>query len=1658
MSRTRINFYFFRESLFNFFAAVVLSACFFISSFKSAAQSNEWINLSQAYYKIPVAKTGIYRITYNDLQNAGVPLGDPRLIQVFHRGVEQAILFKHDQVPADSKFDPTEYFEFYGEKNDGTLDADLYKPSSSQPHAYYNLYSDTAAYFLTWNAQPIQGKRIETFFENNVTNIPKETFQYQERLMVLHDQFSAGFTFLDYAQNAFFDQGEGWTGTPAYPGQVKDYLFDLITQTVVSASAPQLEVQLTGRYKNSHTVEVFVGPTAGSMRSVGTRTFDGYESITFSSALLWSDVGSDGKLIVRLAASTSAGNTGPQFSAGYLKLRFAQDFNLLGKSESVMRLAANPANKSYAEIENPNAGLRLWDVTDPDNVTIIGTKAVNSNLVAVIPETLRERKIFSSTIFLSSKITKVTFQAIAPANYNYLIISHPSLMKSAGGYSDPVNAYATYRSSGAGGSYSPLVVTVDQLYNQFNYGETSPRAIYQFVKYMVENGDPKYLLLIGKGRNIYDYPLYQRVPLSSGQIPDLVPSAGYPASDMLYSIGLKGTQYEPALPTGRIPAVSAGEVAAYLDKIKEHEAMPKGQAWRKHGLHLSGGNLPEEIPIFKSYVEGFAATAETKYWGANISISSKRDPSANQIINVSDQINNGTNMVVFFGHASPYAFDFDIGFVSDPIMGYNNSGKYPTFLMNGCSAGDYFQNAKIYGEDWIVAPKKGARNYIAHSSFGFSTYLRGYSDTFYKVGFGDSTYLAKGIGDVQKEVALRYMKQSFANTISVAQAQQMVLLGDPAVRLFDSSQPDYQISGESLSVVSLDGGILTAQKPQIGLQIVLKNVGAYQNVAVKVKVIRTFVDNSVKTYDSLFAPVFYQDTLIFKMKSEGLFGSGQNQFEVIIDPENKIQELSESNNQVKLGKLIPYYNTINLFPLPYSIVNSSRVDLKFQDANLLAEKKTFLLEIDTLPDFVSGYRKRLSVSAQVLAKVSINLLDNDSVVYYWRTRFADPKTGESNEWNTSSFTVIRNGKEGWGQLRFGQLKENSPTQIILNNQTERINYLETEASIAIKTFGSNNPTPFRDVSILIDNAEYNLSAQGETCRNNSINFIAFNKSTLVPYPGVFSTNFLDQRTCGREPQVINNFVPTELDTNIPTYVDAVSKSDSVVIFSIGNAGFSTWSPAVIAKLQELGLSSTQLSSLQSGEPVIIMTKKGAAPGAAKIYRTSTTPVTEQELQIVETITGRNTEGSLKSVLIGPSLRWFTFTNQTKEVSANDQVTFSIYGQTLAGVENLLKSGLTSSTDLSFIDAAQYPFIRVEMMLKDNTDLTAAQLKNWIVFYEPAPEGLLVFLGNRSQQNPQEGQPFQTQYGFVNVSDKRFNQQLKVDYQTTSKASGLRDARSILINSPTPGDTSKFSISVDTRLKAGLNDLFVNVNDRIALENYYDNNQITLSNHLNIARDMVPPFLEVLVEGRHLMNGDYVSSDPKLELKLFDENPFLLIKDASTISISLKYPCEEVDCPLMAINDFLWTESTPTTPFTATKQFKNLPDGEYELQIRAADVSGNESGKEPYRITFNVSSESDLQFKSVYPNPSSVGFNFTFLLIGNILPDVFQLEIFSPQGKLIRKFDEQDVKKFNIGTNRIIWNGRDAEGYALEEGVYLYRLQLSVEGKNSAQQGKLMLLR
>ncbi len=724
---------------------------------------------------------------------------------------------------------------------------------------------------------------------------------------------------------------------------------------------------------------------------------------------------------------------------------------------------------------------------------------------------------------------------------------------------------------------------------------------------------------------------------------------------------------------------------------------------------------------------------------------------------------------------------------------------------------------------------------------------------------------------------------------------------------------------------------------------------------------------------------------------------------------------------------------------------------------MISASRTFLIEIDTTLQFNSPYLVKREVSGKVLASLEADLLNTDSTVYFWRTRFKDPQSGESVDWTTSSFAFISGSGEGWAQLRNDQITENNFSSLIADGK--HFSFEETSTSVAVKTFGSGSPLPATDASIKINNAEFNLATQGQPCRNNTLNFVAFNKTTATPYAGI-PFIFQDPRTCGREPQVINSFTAAELENDLTAFINAVGVSDSVAIFSIGNAGYSSWSNTVKNKLGELGIGLAELNDLQTGEPIIAFGKKGAIPGSVSLMRALLSPENEQVIVDSQTITGRKTEGTMKSTIIGPAAAWKQFVVKADKVEPEDEIVFSILGISLDGVESIIASNAGVNYDLSSISAEDFPYLKIVFQTKDEINLTPSVWKNWIVLYEPLAEGILLWK-EKSPLIVQEGQPWSSSYGFVNISNKNFKSSLHVDVEIFTKESQNREKQDIIIDAPVPGDTTVFEITSSTLGKIGLNDVNVFVNKRIIAEPYYDNNFIGLSDFILVQTDKTPPILNVTFDGRTLRNEDFVSSTPLVKITMKDENTYRLKSDTVGVTLLLRYPCSGSSCPFTRIalggTDVKWFGATANSDFRI-EFTPTLADGNYVLSVQAADVNGNLSGNVPYEISFTVKSEPTLDFISVHPNPSSSSFFFNFILTGNELPDDFQLEVFTLDGQRVQTFTVNDIQQFHVGTNELMWDGRDASDGFLPRGFYVYRLHIKAGSIDKTTQGKIVIMR
>ena len=180
--------------------------------------TNGWYNPGNVYVKLQVWEDGIYRVTKSDLDAINVDTDNinPANYHLIFRGEEQYIYVEENA-------GMLQYIEFYGKRNDGVVDSLMYRdPTNSgqhgpglQPNKRQSMYSDTAAYFLTWDAQA--GLRYSGLDQNNYWAFsPEPWFRYESYFEFPFNNYNSGGGGQydpNHALNSDYVHGEGYLGS-----------------------------------------------------------------------------------------------------------------------------------------------------------------------------------------------------------------------------------------------------------------------------------------------------------------------------------------------------------------------------------------------------------------------------------------------------------------------------------------------------------------------------------------------------------------------------------------------------------------------------------------------------------------------------------------------------------------------------------------------------------------------------------------------------------------------------------------------------------------------------------------------------------------------------------------------------------------------------------------------------------------------------------------------------------------------------------------------------------------------------------------------------------------------------------------------------------------------------------------------------------------------------------------------------------------------------------------------------------------------------------------------------------------------------------------------------------------------------------------------------
>ncbi len=1608
---SKLNFNRYHHTLLVLILSFLLTPCFGQDNF-----GNEWIKKNQKYIKIKISEDGVYRISYNQLQSSGILSNnpDPKNLQIFYRGQEIPIYIEGE---SDGKFDTSDFIEFYGKKNDGELDKVLYTPASLQPNPEVSLFTDESVYFLTIS-DATTGKRYQTLSVN--TTSTAEPFMSYTSSVNFAEAYYPGKYIIEAMSLSEYIEGEGYLGNLVAMGGSQNRSINTPNAISNSTFLPLLEYFVAGRSDasstniNGYNHHLRLGLNNTTLKDTLYKAYATVRSSVTTSGIL------PAVSVVTFSAVNDLGANTDYQAPGYARLTYPRSFE--ASSFSFLAFKIKSANTNCS-LDFSNANWNDAYILEPETGNrYAGTKSSTIVQFKINNPQDKQLIVYDRTALKTPILENVQFNLIEANTYNakLLIITNSKLKESAA-------EYAQYKVSKG---FTTLLLTTDEIYDQFYYGIHHPLAIKNLANFLLKRATnkPEYLFLLGKG---YETP---KINLAE----DLVPTMGYPASDSFFTSEIIDNNLAPALATGRVPAKTNDEVRIYLEKLKLYDNQPVA-IWRKNIINISGGKNSGEDVSFSNFLNSFSSIASKEYFGAKTTsfYKSVTDPiTDNLMAKISEQINQGVSLLSFLGHGSTTATAVSIG---NPSF-LSNKDKLLFYLINGCSTGNAFTTGSL-GEDYIFQPQKGAIGWIGTSSEGMASYLSNFTSLFYQNSF-NTNYGAS----ISKNMALSTRAyQNGTDVFNRAHTRQYIFLGDPTIGFYSPTLPDYEIKNEDIGLRDQN---VTVNSPSIKLFTIIKNIGKSTSNNIPVLVSRTLPNNTIYNYPIFsYEKVLNTDTVVIELDNSLPNVAGNNKFTITIDPQNTINELSKINNTAEFSYLIRSTGITLVSPPEFSITNETDISLKIQANDIFSKEQQYVFEIDTIKTFNSNWKKispNINGDAFISWKASVSL--ENQKVYYWR---AKQLNNQNSDWQASSFTYISNISNGWNQSHYQQYDDVSLKNIVFNNNTKQFDFTNTAYPILIRTKGNNGPSNVeRRVRISVTVAA--LSFHSTDFDGFGIAaFDPINQSNTYNYPSVY--NFKNDGVNGTGQFLFNTNNTTDVEA-LNEYLQNIPEGYFVVGFNGKNFNPKALPQATQNLLTNLGLN--KLTIINNGEPYAFWTQKGSHKKITPLELTadysSSTPADQQFIDFSYDLLYPWDNGTLTSQKIGPASSWgeatFDFATQS-----SDNLTYNIIGINHSGIETTLKSNLTTpAIALTDIASDNYPFLKLSVNISDTQNKSVPNLKGWRATYNPYPD--IAF--NPDVQNTfhsstiNQGDSVKLSIGYTNL-EKQISDSVVVKYKLTKADRSIVNG-SIKTSKPLAyNETDKVFFSLSTKDIPGANTLQLSVNpkdnkDKNELNNYAVYN-------INVVKDDKEPVIDVLFDNKRIINGEVVSPTPKISISIADENKFLLLKDTTNIELYLKKEDEQTYKRIAFSDSKVIVQNTGTSNSNKIDFLyspNTLADGRYNLKLRGKDVSGNYNTASDYRVDFEVINEQTITNFLPYPNPFTTSMKFVFQVTGKV-PDKIKVQIMTVTGKIVREVFKNELGPINIGNNisNFTWDGTDQFGDRLANGVYFYNVILENNDKS-----------
>ena len=328
---------------------------------------------------------------------------------------------------------------------------------------------------------------------------------------------------------------------------------------------------------------------------------------------------------------------------------------------------------------------------------------------------------------------------------------------------DAARSYAGYWQSQG---LQTMVVMVEDIMDEFNYGISSPKALHDFLGHAYRNWirHPRYVLLAGEGT--YDY----RDNLGHGD--NLVPvkmlatPLGLVPSDN-YFADVDG-DHIPDMAIGRLPVATDMELNNMLNKLISYDpGKTKEMLWV--------ADNPDDAGNFPADSDEIARLVPPKYPVKKIYLSDYPLDSARQLL--FDGINNGVLFVNYTGHAAVDRFSGQGLLMTSDMNSLMNMGKLPVVTAMTCVVGQFaLPGYDSLSEALVTKQDGGAIAFLGPTGMALNSDSKELANMFYETIFTD------GVRVLGKAVIKAFEKYHAIHGGSYV-LDIYNLQGDPALRM-----------------------------------------------------------------------------------------------------------------------------------------------------------------------------------------------------------------------------------------------------------------------------------------------------------------------------------------------------------------------------------------------------------------------------------------------------------------------------------------------------------------------------------------------------------------------------------------------------------------------------------------------------------------------------------------------------------------------------------------------------------------------------------------------------------------------------------------------------------------------------------------------------------